>query len=195
VATALPCLDARDVDFETSIDGQRWALHTRIADARAGGLVRWRFGSLRAQDQLDAWLEHLMLCHAVATQRSAAAPRTLWLASDATLQLQAVPDAAAQLQTLLRLYRDGLVAPLPFHLRCAEVYVRRQGDLQAARTEWLRVLPYPGEGREAARQIAWRGVADPLGEAFQATARQVFAPLLRHALIVPPWQALPEAVA
>jgi exodeoxyribonuclease V gamma subunit len=194
-ATAAPCRPACDVDFEASIDGERWALQTRLPDLRAGGLVRWRFDALRPRDQLEAWLAHLMLCHAVASQRCAAMPRTLWLATDSTLLLDAVPDASAQLSTLLRLYRSGLVAPLPFHLRCAEVYVRRNGNLDAARSEWARSQPFPGEGHDPARQIAWRGVADPLGEDFEECARLVFSPLLQHSRQLRPWQALPEGAS
>jgi exodeoxyribonuclease V gamma subunit len=179
-----------------------WHLSASFTDLRASGLVRWRCGTVRAEDRLEAWLAHLFLCaagpgggcegasdgayegaspcapdSAPDSTPPAPPPRTRWLAPDGAFALAPVDPASARrhLLELLQLFRAGLCAPLHFFPRSAWAFVEADDDLRAARTAWRKTAQRPyAEETDAAYALALRGVADPLDEAFVDTARRVF---------------------
>lgn len=180
----------QSLTLELNVDGEPWKLHAHFDALFTGGQLLWRFGKLRVADQLQAWLQHLALC-ACAPPGLASTARTLWLAQDCSLVCKPVADPRTELATLLRLYQQGLSAPLPLHLRAAEAYVRGGANLEAARREWQGSDDRPGEGRDPSRALAFRGVADALAEPFGSIAQAVFTPLSQHCERLLPWQSLP----
>lgn len=177
-ATAVPPLDPRVVEQAFDLDGERWTLVVTLAGLRPEGQTRWHARSLCAQDRLEAWIQHLALCAAAPAD---VAPRTRWLALDGTLGFAPVADARSELARLLRLYRDGLVAPLHFYPRSAWIFVQTQGNRDKALEAWT-PGPYNehAEGADAAHRLALRGCAEPLDAAFEELARAIFEPLLAH---------------
>jgi exodeoxyribonuclease V gamma subunit len=171
-ATLVPQTMLLDVDLQ----GEAWQLQAAFADLRASGLLRWRLGSTRAGDYLDAWLQHLALC---AAAPAGVALRTRWLASDGEFGFARCADAAARLSELLALYRRGLSEPLHFYPRAAwELLTQGPG---AARRSW-RASEHNRFAEEAdpAYRLALRGVAEPLDAEFEALAAAVFGPLREH---------------
>jgi exodeoxyribonuclease V gamma subunit len=170
---------AGTLDFD--LDGETWQLAAGHTDLRAGGLVRWRAAPLHARDRVEAWLHHLWLC---AHPPPGGATPTRWLAQDGTLVLRLLDDAAAahaQLAALLRLYRRGLTAPLPFFPRSAWAFVDGEGSFDAARRVFEPGPRHPhAEGADAAVRLTWRGRSDMLGDDFATVATAVFGPLREH---------------
>jgi exodeoxyribonuclease V gamma subunit len=158
------------------IDGEAWRLDAGFVDLRPGGLVRWRYDSVRAGDALAAWIAHLALCAAPAP---GVVTRTRWLALDETMDFPAPDDPAELLQTLVRLYRRGLCEPLPFFPKSAWAYMVNGGSMSAAGNAWYPTKDRPfAEGADAAYRLAWRGRGDALAGDFAGIAATVFGPLL-----------------
>ncbi len=160
------------------LDEEPWQLRGGFGDLRATGLVRARYDDVRPRDYLAGWIEHLFLN---AMQPAGVAPHTVWHSRDGRYRLRPCPDALAQLQALLALYRAGLRAPLHFFPKAAWNLVVRNSAAKA-RAAWHGSSERPfGEKRDAAYRLALRGVADPLDGEFEASANAVFRPL-RNAL-------------
>ena len=181
-ALAAPTLPVFEASLPIDLDGQAWQVGAAFADLRAQGLVRWRYGALRAADRVEAWLHHLVLC---AAAPAGAAARTEWHGLDGVLVLRAPDDARALLADLLRVYRRGLTQPLHFFPKAALAYVEADCDLAAAAGAYR---PYGdaaawSESQDPAVRLALRGVDDPLDADFEALARAVFEPLRAHDLI------------
>jgi exodeoxyribonuclease V gamma subunit len=158
------------------LQGEAWQLQTAFADLRASGLLRWRFGSARAGDYLEAWLQHLALC---AAAPAGVALHTRCLHSEGEFAFSRCADAPARLAELLALYRRGLSEPLHFYPRAAWELLER--GLGAARRSW-RASEHNRFAEEAdpAYRLALRGVTEPLDAEFEALAAAVFGPLREH---------------
>lgn len=177
-ATAEPCLSGHAVELAFDIDAETWTLHAAMADLRAGGLRRWRYGALAAGDRIEAWLSHLVLC---ASGHADVAPSTWWLASDDVLRLKPVAEPYAALHELVRLYREGLSAPLHFFPKAAWAFVEAEGDRRAAEQVWQADDHQPfAESAGAYYQLALRGIDAPLDARFIELAATVFVPLRDH---------------
>lgn len=164
--------------LDIDVDGETWRLTAAFGELRAGGLLRYRYDDARATDYLDAWFAHLALC---AAPPPALECTTTVLARDGRFRFAALDPAAARarLADALRLYRDGLRAPLPFFPKSAWAWASRGGDLNAARAKWTGAnrAEY-GEGNDPAYRLALRGIADPIDDRFMETAARVLHPLL-----------------
>lgn len=175
---ASSCLPPMPQSFEFDLEGERWQLKGEISDARAEGLVRYRYDELRASDYLTGWIEHLFLC---AAAPQGVALHTRWLGRDGGYGLQALAaeEAQQQLAHLLRLYRAGLMAPLHFFPKSAWAYVSEGGRLDKAKSKWLDSSGSGhGEGDDPAWRLVLRGVADPLDAEFERLAEAVLGPLM-----------------
>jgi exodeoxyribonuclease V gamma subunit len=169
-------LDPVSATLEFAIDGETWRLGGGFGDPRGSGLIRYRYDDARPGDYLTGWITHLFL-NAMAP--AGVAGVTTWHSRDGRYVLPQVRDARAQLDILLRLYRDGLRQPLHFFPKSAWAYVVNEGSLTKAATKWLSSSFHPhGEGRDPAFRLALRGVDDPLDDDFERCAAAVFAPLL-----------------
>jgi exodeoxyribonuclease V gamma subunit len=157
--------------LQCRLDGEPWQLHWSFADLRPSGLLRWRYAPTRAGDRLAAWLQHLALC---AATPAGVAPRTRWLSSDGEFSLAPCTDAAARLQQLMALYRQGLSEPLHFYPRTSWAFQR--GGHGKARAAWQSTHTW-AEGDDPAYRLALRGVDEALDGQFEALARSVYEPL------------------
>jgi exodeoxyribonuclease V gamma subunit len=157
----------------------------QLAGVGEAGLFHYRFGKTRARHWLDLWVQHLAMNAASQTATSH------WLAEDGAWTLQPLPQeqACRLLDELLQLYWQGLSAPLPFFAESAFAYVMAEQNQKDGRREaqkaWQRDAQ---QGGPRDRQLKGEGEdpwnsfffadTDPLDEAFERLARQVFTPLL-----------------
>ncbi|HET9046120.1 MAG TPA: exodeoxyribonuclease V subunit gamma, partial [Casimicrobiaceae bacterium] len=133
-----------------------------------------------ARDYLDGWIAHLLLN---SLRPAGVALCTVWHSRDGTFRLRPLAspqDAAARIATLVTLYARGLARPLPYFPRSSWALVKSGGNLRDARSVWNGNPQYAGESAEPAFALAFRGVANPLDEAFLATAGAVLGGLLDH---------------
>jgi exodeoxyribonuclease V gamma subunit len=150
-----------------------------FADLRPQGLVRWRYDEERARDVLEAWIAHLVLC---ADAPPGIRPATEWLSLGQPRRFEPKADAREQLAALVRLYRRGLCEPLPFFPKTAWAYVSEGRSTFKAESKWSVTKDTPfGEGSDAAYQLAFRGLADPLADTdFYQLAVDIFQPVLEE---------------
>jgi len=178
-ASAAPLLPPHHASVELDVDGERWRVQAGLADLRAPGLVRWRYDEERAGDLLEAWIHHLVLC---ADAPAGVEPVTRWLSCNQERRLRPRQDGRDLLARLLRLYRRGLAAPLPFFPKAAMSYVANDESMFAAERVFRVTSNTPhGEFGHAAYQLAFRGAPDPLAGEFAELAMAVFAPVLLDA--------------
>ncbi|MFN3985849.1 MAG: exodeoxyribonuclease V subunit gamma [Rhodocyclaceae bacterium] len=158
--------------------GESWVLASGSADLRSHGWVGWRYADARASDYVSAWLHHLALC---ATAPAGVAAHSQWHARDGVFRFRTCADAPEHLRALLGLYREGLRRPLPFFPKSAWEWARNGHDLGKARAKWSGGRdPAFAECNDPAIRLAFRGVADPLDEHFEAVAATLLDPLLAH---------------
>ncbi|MEP6503789.1 MAG: exodeoxyribonuclease V subunit gamma, partial [Betaproteobacteria bacterium] len=177
--TMQPVLPPHAVSLAFEIDGEAWHITGAFAELRARGLLHWRYGKRSPNDLLGAWLPHLMLC---AAGPAGVPPVTTLVASDGRAFLNECEQPMAVLETLLRLYAQGLREPLAFFPRAAWAWIDGDRSLAKAVAEFR-----PGrfkefaEGADAGYRLALRGRPDPFTEpavhAFTAHAEAVFEPL------------------
>ncbi|HEY9840044.1 MAG TPA: exodeoxyribonuclease V subunit gamma [Candidatus Obscuribacterales bacterium] len=140
-----------------------------------------RYGALRPQELMDAWISHLLL------QQLDVAPEqrfTHLLGVDKQLRFEPVALAEHHLEQVLKYTQAGLTEPLAYFPRCARVYAEAllagkppEAALRAAEAEWQ---GRPGQSGESSRpdwQICFRD-QDPLGPRFQELVQAVWTPLL-----------------
>ena len=179
--TRQPALPPNGVELTFDIDGDAWRLHGMFADLRPRGLLRHRYAKQSPLDYLDAWLPHLLLC---AGAPAGVLPVTTGIARDGRFFLTECDDPRARLETLVRLYAQGLREPLAFFPRAAWEWLHgdRQGPAKAVAAFRPGGFNEYAEGRDAGYRLALRGRPDPFApevvEAFYANARAVFEPLI-----------------
>jgi exodeoxyribonuclease V gamma subunit len=178
-ATAAPVLPPHQAQVPIDVDGEPWRVQAGFADLRPQGLVRWRYDGERARDVLEAWIAHLVLC---ADAPPGIRPATEWLSLGQPRRFEPKADAREQLAALVRLYRRGLCEPLPFFPKTAWAYVSEGRSTFKAKSKWSVTKDTPfGEGSDAAYQLAFRGLADPLADTdFYQLAVDIFQPVLEE---------------
>ena len=177
--TLQPALPPHAAELAFEIDGETWRLRGEFADLRPRGLLRHRYAKQSPLDYLDAWLPHLLLC---ASAPAGVLPVTTGIARDGRFFLTECDDPRAQLETLVRLYAQGLREPLAFFPRAAWAWIEGERSLAKAIAAFR-----PGgfneyaEGNDAGYRLALRGRPDPFTapavDHFIANADAVFAPL------------------
>ena len=179
--TQQPVLPPHAAELTFEIDGEPWRLHGEFADLRPRGLLRHRYAKQSALDYLDAWLPHLLLC---ASAPAGVLPVTTGIARDGRFFLTECDDPRAQLETLVRLYAQGLREPLAFFPRAAWEWINgdRQGPSKAISAFRPGGFNEYAEGQDAGYRLALRGRPDPFSpevvDAFYANATAVFEPLI-----------------
>lgn len=187
-ATADPPLPPKRVDIPMMVQGQTWQLKAVLGDLRSCGLVRFRCDDLRGYDHLQAWLDHLILC---ASRPEGVCLQTRHLAFDKDVIFGEIPqaEAAQYLSDLVDLYREGLLRPVPFFRKSAWAYVETDKDashkLMAAKNKWRGWKGAKGaaENEDIWHALAWRGVEDPMDDAFSEIAQKVLNPILKHRVV------------
>jgi len=172
-AARAPLLPPFTGNLAFELDGEPWTLSATFDDLRASGPVRFRYTDTSAYDRVAEWLAHLALN---ALRPPGVELRGEWLARDGGFALPPLAAGEAQnmLGALLRLYRNGLQAPLRFFPRSSWAYV--DVGISEARKKWMTFDRRFGEWRDVAFRLALRGIEEPLDEDFFATADAVFGP-------------------
>jgi exodeoxyribonuclease V gamma subunit len=177
--TTQPALPPHVASLALDIDGAPWQVTGEFADLRPRGLLRHRYGKCSPNDLLGAWLPHLLLC---ASAPADALAVTTLVASDGRFFLTECEQPMAVLETLLRLYAQGLREPLAFFPKAAWAWIDNEQSLSKAIAAFR-----PGgfnpfaEGADAGYRLALRGRPDPFSEPalqqFTDNATAVFEPL------------------
>lgn len=166
--------------------GARWEiagfnLTAQVAAWPQGGVLRYRFGKLRAKDQLELWLQHLAVCLAAGGRMER---ESVFVGTDRTLRLTHVGDSLAVFEDLLDIYRQGLERPLPFFPKSSLEYARtlrasgsQRRALGAARAVWEGSDAHDGEGSDPYCRRCFEA-GDVLGDEFGQLSRRVFDPIL-----------------
>lgn len=104
------------IDVDIEIQGGTCKLSGWARRVYEEGSVYYRAGSLRSQDILQAWIQHLGLC------ASGFEKPTYILCMNQQVMLKPVLDEIAKvhLYNLVAGYHDGMCAPLPFLPRCSK---------------------------------------------------------------------------
>lgn len=167
------------VAYDVDVDGDLWRLDDALSGVRENGLVLERYVNVNPRDYMNAWLRHVVLN---VLRPADASPETIWHSRDGTFRLPPLDAATAraQLDRLVRLYARGLAEPLPFFPRTTWAFVANHGKIGYARGKWNSNPQYTGESADVAIALAFRGVANPLDAAFEATARDVFGDIMNH---------------
>ena len=145
-------------------------------------LVLQRLGTLRAKDQLEAWLRHLIASCLVGPVE------TRFIAAQQVLEIAPVDAPERYLEVLSSLYQEGLTRPLAFFPEAALSFVKalerdRHAALRGARSTWAgsggdqREL---GEANDPYNLIAFGG-GEPLGAEFERNAEAIMGPMVRLA--------------
>ncbi len=151
----------------------------RIGNVFAGGPVSFRPAKIKARDRLRAWIVHLAGHAAGCTDW-----RSVLVGRDGKTRIYGTPaDPEAALETLLALYWQGLMRPLPFFPESSLEYTVRRGKggdhaaaLSAAAGKW-EAFKYP-EKDDPWYCICFRRESPLKVDAFGPTALAVFNPLL-----------------
>ncbi len=144
------------------------------------GLVVYRLGKLRAKDQLDIWVRHLLLN---ALRPTGVESVSQYIAEDCTLSLQPVENPQTFLLELLELRWQGLTMPLPFFPESALAWLQKETYSTGFHNAWSGDWNYSPEQDDAAVRIAFRG-SDPIGVEFERLAKAILLPMLEHAEII-----------
>jgi len=145
-----------------------------VSGLTGSGLVAYRLGRPRAEDQLALWVRHLAVHLAGPV---GVPPRSVLVTEEETIELAPVADAAERLADLVGLFRRGQIEPLPLFPKTSLSYAAG-GWNGNARSAWEGGFERgPGESAQAAIRTAFRG-RDPLEPPFEALSAQVFGPLL-----------------
>jgi exodeoxyribonuclease V gamma subunit len=179
--TRQPVLPPHAAALTFDIDGQPWRLHGEFGDLRPRGLLHHRYARQGVHDYLDSWLPHLLLC---ASAPAGVLPVTTGIARDGRFFLTECEQPVAALETLVRLYAQGLREPLAFFPRTAWEWINgdQQGPAKAIAAFRPGGFNEYAEGHDAAYRLALRGRPDPFSPevvaAFYANAHAVLDPLL-----------------
>jgi exodeoxyribonuclease V gamma subunit len=172
----LPTVEPVSGTVEFVIDDECWRISGGYGDLRADGLCRYRYDDTRAGDYLEGWINHLLLNELAPAGVNL---QTIWHSRDGRYVLRPMEGARGQLEALVRLYRDGLHAPIHFFPKSAWKFITADQDPAKAAAAWRSTLTRPwAEDSDPAYRLALRGVDDPLDDKFAANAAAVFSPLL-----------------
>jgi exodeoxyribonuclease V gamma subunit len=163
------------LDIDLELGGFR--LTGRIDRIWPDRMIRYRCARIKAKDQIQSWIEHLVLNAA----REEGYPwETLLFMADDSRTFAPVDNAADILQSILALYWEGLMKPLRFFPASAMAYAHKQEwDLERARKRWAAGYNFPGEGEDPYFRLCF-GQVDPFNAEFERVARTLLEPLLRH---------------
>lgn len=173
-------LDDLDVDFK--LDG--FHLEGRIKDVYEQGRIDIQCVKLKTKYILKTWIYHLILCALVEDKKHA---QSLLLCKDKACEFKQVSDAQDRIHHLLQLYWKGMSEPLHFFPESSFEYMRkillknqtRPEALNSAKKKWDGSDFTRGESEEPYFELCF-GKTDPLDEAFENLAKEIFTPLLKH---------------
>ncbi len=177
------CGHEKPEEFSGEIHFDNLTLSGKVGSVCQGRLIRYRYVNTQGKDLLDSWIRHLFLA-AVSTKKSG---ETLYFCKEALFRFHPVREASFLLESLLNLYREGLLQPVLLFPQSSFEYARqrfykgrsREEALQGAKTKWTGNEFAAGDALDPYIERCFRGV-DPIGTLFEQYAETVFAPLFAH---------------
>jgi exodeoxyribonuclease V gamma subunit len=173
-ATLEPLLGTQLNPLTVTFTGDKAQLHAVLENCRSGTHLRWRCAGMKGKDRLALWLDHLLLNIA----RAEGYPlQSKMIASDMTLELPPLENAAGILSDLLHLYGEGMKRPLRFFPETSWAFLKE--GLPKAERSWhgdLR-MGFPGECDNQAVALCFQG-EEPWGEEFNTLAERIYRPLI-----------------
>jgi len=165
----------KDVDFELDLDG--FQITGRLNQIWSNKMIRYRCAKSKPKDQIQTWIEHLILN----TLNQEGYPiETLLIMTDSVTSFRPVENAATHLQSLLKLYRQGLVKPLRFFpLSSMEYGKKQEWRLDRAIKAWNGGDRSTGDKEDPHFRLCF-GQTPPFDEEFERIARILLEPLLQH---------------
>jgi exodeoxyribonuclease V gamma subunit len=173
-----------------NIDGV--TIRGEIEGVGADAIVYGRMASLKAKDQVRAWLFHVLAAAARASGESGWPEATHIVAKQSVVTLQPLSpdDARRYLSSFVRGFRTGTTEPLPFFEGASFEFAKRchaghdeRAALRAARSRWEPVNPgeFPrGDSEDDAIRLCWRGRDAFQSPGFAAWASEVWSPAFGH---------------
>ncbi|UCD89658.1 MAG: exodeoxyribonuclease V subunit gamma [Desulfobacterales bacterium] len=169
-----------DVDFDIA----GFKLVGRIDAVWEQGLSLIQYSKIKPKYLLKSWIYHLILCSLVEANLVA---ESYLICKDATWTFGTVSASRDMLQALLDLFWIGMSKPLHFFPEASYAYAQKvllrgqsKGSaLKTAKNKWVGSEFARGESADPYFERCF-GKTDPLDEAFQSIAMQIFSPLLAH---------------
>jgi exodeoxyribonuclease V gamma subunit len=178
------------LDVELHIAGFR--ITGRIRSVYPERLVQYRYAGVKPKDRLKVWLYHLALntieadhypCNSMLAGLMPKGNDSEWVA----WEYPAMENSEAILESLLELYRAGLVMPIHFFPGSSWEYARmlleKNKDEEDALGKALKIWQggdyKRGECEDPYYQLCF-GNINPLDSEFKVIAEEVFGPLLQH---------------
>jgi exodeoxyribonuclease V gamma subunit len=175
--------DPIDIDFKAA----GFDLSGRLSSASDLGYIHIRYARRRVKDLLRTWIYHLIYCLLAPPDYEKS---SYLICKDSAIQFGPLTDSLPILESLLRIYRQGLEIPIHFFPKSsfeyAEQVLRKSkpetAALLRAKKKWVGsefAKTAKGESEDPYYDLCFRQF-DPLDEQFQKVAIQVFEPLLAH---------------
>lgn len=184
-------LPVPSVDVDLSVGEFR--LSGRVDRCFSGGLLRYRPASIKPNDRVAAWIDHIALC---ATGAALGPCRLFGEVCDTSPGEIVYPvikkeDAEAHLEALLSLFGRGLSEPLPLFPKSSFAYAKafltpskakkgkgadltpRERAVKAAKAEWEGKFNHSGKTNPGEKDDPWFMLA--FGEEFDAPRSDDFA--------------------
>ncbi len=180
-----PLLTEQLAPLEVTLNLGNTRLSANFSRIYTQGLLFYRPAKLKSKDLLNAWIYHLLLQDSPPAKNRQTYPRTTHLlGTDQHVQFAPVNHSRLLLGALIKLYLQGLSAPLTFFPDTSLAYAEKlfhqkdpEAALKAAESAWLGGW-YAGESDDAHYRLCFRqGLT--LDKSFQSTAKTVFMPLLK----------------
>lgn len=163
-----------------------YRLRGEIDSIYPAGLLHFRLAKLKAKDRLTAWLQWLVLN---LIEPGTAPPSSILIGLNAKNRLEQhhagpVKEPEQYLQSLLDLYREGLVRPLPFFPATSQIYMEALGGkkpetaLQKAVNKWQESAVF-SEGNNPYFSLCFAHTT-PINQEFMDISETVLGPVFKH---------------
>ncbi len=173
-----------ELAFEVAVGG--YTIKAQLKHAPGLGLVRYRAAKVeqkKAEPHVRLWLEHLIY----QLSEFGKGKRSWLIGEDETWVFEPVTDPAQSMLSLLALYERGFSKPLPFFSRTSFAFAIGPGPKTKKTAEELALEVWEGdedsdykrgEKEDPYLHLCFRNDPNPLGDEFQAIAREVVDPIL-----------------
>ena len=171
------------VDHSILVDFEGFSIEGRLRRLDGGGVNLHRSGRIRARDQLDLWIRHLLLLVAEHQRSPLVSEYCGWAES---CRFAEVAEAPKYLRALIAYYRQGQLSPLALFPETGLAYAEAKKTsfdpshwLDKAQVVWVGSQYREGEGRDEENTLIY-GENFSLDNEFVTVTEHVFEPLVRH---------------
>jgi len=170
--------------LEVDLELRGFRLSGRLKSFWPHHLVHYRCATIKPQDRLALWIDHLVLNY---NPQSGYPMRSILVGSDQDWALPPVTNAESHLEKLLDYFWKGLSQPLPFFSETSFEYANQifrghnpDDAVAAARKKWIRrdFNGKPGESEDPYYEVAF-GERKIFDGQFTSVAWEIFGPILK----------------